>query len=61
MEFVDKSLFPQLKQIRLIDMRTCRRFVHQNPNRVELWVNKGLDKGIRLEAGDGRLLSNLVL
>ena len=60
MEFLDKSLLPQLKQIRLIDMRVCRRFVHQNPDHVKLWVDMGLDKGIRLEAGDGRLLSELI-
>jgi hypothetical protein len=59
-EFIDRSLFPQLKQIRLIDMRVCRRFVHQNPDHVKRWVNEGLDKGIRLEAGDGRLLSDLI-
>ena len=60
MEFVDRSLLPQLKQIRLIDMRVGRRFVQQNPDHVKLWVNTGLDKGIRLEAGDGRLLLDLI-
>jgi len=60
MEFTDRSLFPQLKQIRLIDMRVCRRFVHQNPDHVKRWGSKGLDKGIRLESGDGRLLSDLI-
>lgn len=59
-EFDDISLFPQLKQIRLIDLQVCRRFVHQNPRHVKLWVNTGLDKGIRLEAGDGRLLLDLI-
>jgi hypothetical protein len=60
MEFVDTSLLPKLKQIRLIDMRICRHFVHQNPSHVRLWVNQGLERGIRLEAGDGRLLSDLI-
>ena len=61
MEFFNKSLLPQLKQIRLIDMRVCRRLVHQNPVHVKRWVDQGLDQGIRLEAGDGRLLADLLL
>lgn len=60
LEFIDKSLLPRLKQMRLIDIRVCRRFVHQNPVHVKRWVDQGLDQGIRLEAGDGRLLSDLI-
>ena len=60
MQFADISLFPRLSRIRLIDMQVCRRFVHQNTDHVKIWVNTGLDKGIRLEAGDGRLLLDLI-
>lgn len=60
MDFIDNSLLPRLKQMRLIDIRVCRRFAHQNPVHVKRWVDQGLDQGIRLEAGDGRLLSDLI-
>lgn len=61
MDFFNKTLLPQLKQIRLIDMRVCRQLVHQNPVHVKRWVDQGLDQGVRLEAGDGRLLADLIL
>jgi len=57
MQFMDKSLFPRLNQIRLIDLGVCWALVGEP---VKRWVDQGLDQGIRLEAGDGRLLSEQV-
>lgn len=56
----DGHRFPVLEQIRILEMPVCRRLVVQNPERVATWTAELGSRGVRLEAGDGRLLTHLV-